>query len=96
MKTIPIKTVDDFEMVCDDILSDFLESYKPRQGLIRNATKEDLDEMEYTLGRPENMKVYTDKGMKLYERYRLRLQKIAEAKFPEDEPSIKSSNIYEW
>ena len=92
MNRIPIDSVEDFEMVCDDMLSDFLDSFREEQGLLRMATQDEMDEMEYRFDDDENPPlVYTDKAEKLYKRYRNRLQKIADREW--GDADIKSSQV---
>lgn len=87
---IKINDADDFECVCDDMLSEFLQSFTEKEGLIRKPTKDELYDIS---GDFEITHIYTEKGLDLYHRYIERLLKIGQIHFPEDEFDIKSSSI---
>lgn len=86
-----INDVDDFNLVCDDLLCEFLDAFTPDSGLIREPNDEDLAEF----GDDHVSFIYTGKGITLYERYQKRLVKLGEKLFPLDSHrlEIKASCI---
>lgn len=77
---IEIKDVHSFNDICDDMLCDFLESLQSKGlGFVR-----EVDEVAF---------VYTQKSMKLYDRYCSRLSEVGSQYFNSGELDIKASSM---
>jgi hypothetical protein len=90
--SIEIKEPSDFELIADDILTDYIDSFHDIEGLTKLPTQDDIEEFG-----EDNVPVFmfSDKGINLYNRAVDRLIKLGEKIFPDEELDIKSSNIIE-
>lgn len=88
VKRIEIKTANDYNDVCNDLLTDWIEDFTERKGLTRPFTEENRYDFDCELGW-----MYTQKGMKLYESACSKLAKLGEKYFDENELDIKSSAV---
>ena len=77
-----IQTVSDFEEVCEQMLTKFLDSFTEHQGL-----KMSVDFLN--MPNSQSLFLFTEKGLFLYLRYVDRLKKVANHWFPTDTVSIK-------
>lgn len=87
---IPINTADDFNDVCDDLLTDWLDDFVNKEGLTREPNEEDFDDFG---GDDVVVWMYTQKGMKLYDRACSKLFKLGLKYFNECDLDIKSSGV---
>jgi hypothetical protein len=79
-----IKTVFDYNEVVMDILDCWLEDFVLRDGLTRDPTEDDLEEFaDMDIGW-----IYTQKGMKLYNRACKRYRDLGKKLFPENEHEL--------
>lgn len=78
-KRIEIKTVENYQDVVNDMLTDFLEGFTKEQGLIRDPNQDDLDNFDGV----DVSFIYTQKGMKLYETACRRYSELGEKIFNE-------------
>lgn len=81
MKTIDINTPSDYEEVCDDILSDFVD-YLVEEGFV--TYEHSYEEFDYIL---------SYKGSVLFDSYMSKLYRLGERKFPGETLDIYCSNI---
>ena len=81
-----IKTTDDFNEIITEIIDEYLEDFKEREGLTRPPEEEDIID----LGEVEFM--YTQKGMRLYDSACKKLVNLGKKSFPEDEQNISVLN----
>lgn len=88
--SIEINEPSDFELVADDILTDWLEGFTIEKGLIREV---DEDDTEHFGGEDIVGFMYTQKGMKLYNRACERLKILGLKYFPNEEFDIRSSAV---
>lgn len=80
----------DFESYCDDVLTDFIDTFTFDNGLIRNVDEDDdVDDNVLSF-------VFTQKGTKLIDRFKNRLQKIGDKLFPNEEIEVKCSSVIEF
>lgn len=81
-----IITSDNFEDIANQILFDFMED----PSFLYYPTKEEAEERGICTG----MQYYTDRAMRLYDRYVDRLSKLT-AHWPDEVFSISASNVLE-
>ena len=86
--SISIKTPYDWELVASDVIDEFLEDFTDRKGLTRPAEYEDQIDFDGSVSF-----MYTQKGMKLYDRMVERLDKLGNKIFPGQKFSYSPSNI---
>lgn len=79
-KRMEIKSSADYQGVVDDMLTEFIERFTKEEGLIRDPNQDDFD----TFGHDEISWMYTQKGMKLYERACKRYSDLALKVFDEE------------
>lgn len=84
---IEIKETEDFNFICDDILSEWLDGFTEEEGLIREPDQEDIDEFDGL----ELSYMFTKKGMRLYDSACSKMSRLGLKHFPEEELDIKSS-----
>ena len=87
-KRIEIKSADDFNDIANDILTEWLEDFTERDGLTRKPTDEDYPDFDF-----EVEFMYTQKGMKLYDRACKRIFNLGLKYFDENELNIKSCAV---
>ena len=90
VKRIEIKTADNYNDVCDDLLTDWMETFLNKEGLTREPKQEDFNNFggEDVVGW-----MYTQKGMKLYDRACSKLLNLGLKYFDKCELDIKSSGV---
>ena len=86
--SIEIKEPSDWEMVASDVIDEFLEDFTEREGLTREPNREDLYDFGGYVGF-----MYTQKGMKLYDRMIDRLNALGNKLFPGEHFSYSPENI---
>jgi hypothetical protein len=90
VKRIEIKTAYNFNDVCDDLLTDWLDDFTSRKGLTREPNEEDFNDFG---GEDIVSFMYTKKGMQLYEKACSKLLKLGLKYFNESDLDIKSSGV---
>lgn len=86
--SIEIDQPEDWEIVGTDVIDNFLEDFKKRQGLTRAPNEEDLYDFDGEIGF-----MYTQKGMDLYYRMIERLDKLGRKIFPNEVFTYSPKNI---
>ena len=83
---IEIKTPNDFNCVACETVDEFLETFTSEEGLIRKPTQEDVNDFggEDLVGF-----MYTQKGMRLYNAFCRRLEKLGVKSFPDKAKEIE-------
>lgn len=82
---IEIKSVSDFNEVACEIIEEFIEDFTERKGLTREPNEDDFIDFGHT----DIGWMYTQKGMKLYDRACERLAKVGRKLFPFEEQNIE-------
>jgi hypothetical protein len=82
-----IKGIGDYIDICDDILSEYLETFTIKKGLCREPVDEDRENFEGI----DLSRMYTQEGMKLYYSACEKLHKLGEKHFPDETFEISSS-----
>lgn len=83
----------DFEMVCSDILDEWVSDFHERDGFLRPTTGDDA--MNCGIDPEESPFVLTEMASDMYDRACRRLRKLGEKHFPNDIPLIRASKIIE-
>lgn len=84
---IEIKTASDYELICCDMLDEFIQSMLDNnQGYTRNPNEDDFDDF----GHCDISYMFTQKGMNLIDRYIKRMKRLGEKHFPDSHISISS------
>lgn len=81
---IAMKSVDEFNDVAMEIADNFIWDFTERKGLTRPPDDDDF----YDFGHTDIQWMYTQKGMKLYDRLCERLAKIGRSMFPDEAQNI--------
>ncbi len=87
---IKINDVEDYNSICDDLLTEWIEDFTERKGLTRDPEEDDY--YAFDLPKDELMWMYTQKGMKLYYSACSKLKKLGE-KYFDSGLDIKSSAV---
>ena len=85
---IIIKTVEDFEDVCFDILDDYLVDFPLIDGLTRTPNEDDLYDFDGAVGF-----MYTQKGMALYDSAIKHLSRLGHKIFPGENFNFRCSKM---
>ena len=88
VRMLEIKEALNYNDICDEILSEYCESFEKIEGLTRFADKSDIEEFGEDIGW-----IYTLKGMALYDRACNRLHALGLKHFDESELEIKASGM---
>lgn len=88
-KRVEIKSVDDFNDICCDMVSEWLEDFQEREGLVRPVDEDDCVDTDMISF------MYTHRAMNMYGRYRDRLAAVGMKYFEEDDISISSHLVIE-
>lgn len=86
---IDIKTAEDYNFICDDMISEFMQDMRPESGMTREPTQEDIENFDgYEIGF-----MYTQKAMRLLDRYTRRLGDLGKKYFPEEDIHIECGAV---
>lgn len=85
-KCMPIKTAEDYEDVCYEVLDNYLEDFRERKGLTREPNQDDLYDFD---GCVDFM--YTQKGMRLYDSAIRHLTRLGNKIFPGERFNLRCS-----
>lgn len=81
---IEIKTVDDYNEVASDIVTDYLEDFTSRKGLTRDPNIDDFN----SFGHDQIDFMYTYIGVKLYDNACRKLTNLGKKLFPDESEDI--------
>jgi len=94
---IDINDADAFNMVCEDILNDWIEDFPDREGLTREPTFEDREDFGCMCESAEDCDcigfMYSQAGMILYYRAIDKLKALGMKYFEESDLEISASNM---
>lgn len=88
INSIEINEPSDWNLVASDVIDNFLEDFSKREGLTRPAEYEDTIDFDGCV-----TFIYTEKGMKLYNRMVERLNKLGNSIFPDETFDYSPTNI---
>lgn len=86
---MPINDGHDYSNVCSDMIIEYTETFTKENGLIRDITDHDREELDTDLV----SFIYTDRGMDLIDRYHKRMVNLGEKHFCESEIDIYTGVI---
>lgn len=94
---IKIDDANAYNLVCEDILNDWIEDFTERDGLTREPTDDDRENFGCMCEYVEECTcigfMYTQKGMAMYDRAINRMKKIGMKYFDESELEIAASHM---
>ena len=84
-----VDKAENFNLIAEEIIDDYLDGFPPGKGLTRKPTEEDFEAFEDR----DLTFMFTQKGMKLYHRACERLTNLGKKLFPDGHIEVKGSRM---